>query len=36
MCSHVDIQLKDDALDDLGEKENLDEWELIDEMRSRL
>ena len=32
MCSHVDIQLKDDALDDLGEKENLDEWELIDEM----
>ena len=30
MCSHV--QLKDDALDDLGEKENLDEWELIDEM----
>jgi hypothetical protein len=32
MCSHEDIQLKDDALDDLGEKEDLDEWELIDEM----
>jgi hypothetical protein len=30
MCSNV--QLKDDAFDDLGEKENLDEWELIDEM----
>ena len=33
MCSHKhqDIILKDDALDGLGEREDLEEWELIDE-----